>query len=291
MTNDVFLVGGWDRFRAVSDDGIHWRHTNFSEKETLMCSGIADGGGRCAMLYKRGYFGKCILDVSPDGKDWQEFEVDAKQVGHSLVYFGGQFLVCTGKTINSGHRPEVVLTEDGSQWSQPIRVGGRSIMTHYAQGNDRLVGVGPSGMAAMTTDARQWKVADLKISDSMISLTFGNGRFVGGGLHGQAWISHDGLIWEKVNQGDEGEHLNTMIWTGENFVGIGLGATYFSDDGRSWQRVANEDAPLTAVRNDRGLYLGTQWKGRILSSDDGIAWKEQATLARHVESIACVNLT
>jgi len=42
---------------------------------------------------------------------------------------------------------------------------------------------------------------------------------------------------------------------------------------------------------DGRLYGRRQWKGLVLSSEGGIAWKERATLARHVESIARVRLT
>lgn len=223
--NEYLIVGGWDRFRAISPDGDDWQHSSYSKKQSLMCSGIAFGQGLCALLFKRGYFGTCLLDLSRDGENWESHEIESDQVGHSLVFFNGSFIVCTGKTINTGHKPKVVLSEDGKTWSQAHDVPGRSIMTHYVQGNDRLVRIGPNGMAAATTDGANWKVAPLESSQSMISLAFGNGYFLGGGLHGQAWRSEDGISWQQVNRGEEGEHLNTTIWDGDKFLGIGLGAT------------------------------------------------------------------
>lgn len=285
MEGECFIVAGWDSFRAVSDDGLEWQHASLSENQSLTSSGIAFGDGRCALLFKRGYFGTSLLEWTSDGRVWESHEIEADQVGHSVAYFTGKFIVCTGKTINAGHKPKVVLTSDGTTWSESFDVPGRSIMTHYAEADGRLVGVGPSGMAAATSDGRHWTVAELKTSESMISLAYGNGLFVGGGLHGQIWLSENGIHWSRANQGDEGEHLNTMIWDGDKFLGIGLGATYLSTDGRSWERVKNKNAPLSAVRGSDGRFIGNQWKGRLLVSTDGIDWRDERVFDRHVETL------
>ena len=285
MARELFVVGGFDKFRAVSADGLVWEHATFSEKQSTVGSSLAFGDGRCALLVKRGYYGKAYLDFTRDGETWDSHEIKTGQLGHAVAFFKGRFLVCLGDTIGSGHKPKIVTTDDGSSWSKEHAVGGRSIMTRYAEGNDRLVGVGPSGMAATTTDGETWKVADLKTAESMISLAYGKGRFVGGGLHGTIWRSEDGLAWELVNTGDEGEHVNSMIWDGERFVGVGLGATYLSDDGANWERIKNHNAPLAAVRGRNGRYVGCQWKGRLLVSDDGVRWKDQETLDRHFETV------
>ncbi len=286
MGKDYFVAGGWDRYRAISEDGSTWGSVSFSEKDSMMCSSITFGAGRCAILVKRGYWGKFFLELSSDGEVWETHEIDSPQVGHTVAYFDGKFIVCTGKTINTGHRPKALLSEDGRKWSKPYDIPGRSIMTHYAENDGRLVGIGPNGMAAVTRNGAEWKVADLDGSTSMISLAFGAGWYVGGGLHGQIFRSEDGLSWEKVNAGDEGEHLNSMIWDGHQFLAIGLGATYRSADTLEWERVPNENAPLSAVRGSDGRFAGNQWKGRYLVSSDGIRWKDQGTFERHVEVIA-----
>jgi len=290
MKGPIFVVGGLDRFRSVSSDGLNWQATEFSDKGGPTCAGAAFGNGRCALLFKKGYYGKTEIEFSEDAENWDRSEIDAKQVGHSLIFYNGQFIVCTGKTINAGHKPKVLATEDGESWTKEFSIPGRSIMTHYAEGNGRLVGIGPSGMAASTKNGTDWKGADLSTAESMISLAFGNGFFVGGGLHGQVWRSPDGLKWEKTNSGKEGEHLNATIWDGKRFLGIGLGATYLSPDGRSWDRVENDLAPLSAVRGPGGVLAGNQWKGRLLTSSDGIDWTDQKTFQRHIEVVAAGTL-
>jgi len=282
---DLFVVGGWDRFRAVSRDGREWGEASFSEKDSQFCTGIAFGDGRCGMLYKRGYFGASTLEISGDGENWEEFALKTDQPGHSLAYLDGKFIICTGKTIGSGHQPKAYLTEDGKKWSKAHEVGGPSIMTHYATGNGVLAGVGPAGMAAVTRDGAKWKVAELSRADTMISLAFGKGGFVGGGLHGGIMRSDDGLKWERVHSGEEGRHVNTMLAVEGGYLGIGLGATYRSADGVAWEAIPNENAPLSAVRGARGLLLGSQWKGRLLASRDGVRWSDEHEFERHVEAL------
>jgi len=286
MKGPIFIAGGLDRFRSVSADGLNWQATEFSDDGGPTCAGAAFGDGRCALLFKSGYYGKTEIEFSEDGESWTRNEVKSDQVGHSVVYYDHKFIVCTGKTINSGHKPKVVTSKDGKSWTKESSVPGRSIMTHYATGNGRLVGVGPSGMAASTQDGTDWKGADLTTAESMISLAFGDGFFVGGGLHGQVWRSEDGLKWEKTNSGKEGEHLNATIWDGKQFLGIGLGATYLSPDGRRWERVETDLAPLSAVLGPGGRLIGNQWKGRLLTSTDGIDWTDHQTFERHIEVVA-----
>ncbi len=96
--------------------------------------------------------------------------------------------------------------------------------------------------------------------------------------------SDDGLVWSEPQRGEEGEHLNTIIWTGAQFAAIGFGATYFSPDGVAWQKQANQNAPLTVAFGE-GIYVGTQWKGRLLSSKDAIVWKDVHKTEQHVEAV------
>jgi len=286
MARNVFVIGGWDRFHAVSEDGSDWKDIEFEEDDRQFCTGIAFGAGQCGMLWKRGYHGDSYLTISSNGSTWDETKLETDEPGHSLAWYDGKFIVCTGKTINRGHKPKTYLTEDGKKWSKAHEVGGQSIMTHYVEGNERLLGIGPDGMAATTTNGADWKVAELASQDSMVSLAFGNGAFVGGGLHGKIMRSEDGLKWDQVNTGREGDHINSMIWDGTKFIGVGMESTFASTDGKSWESVPNENPPLNAVMGANGLFLGCQWKARLMGSEDGVTWNEGHVFERHIEIIA-----
>jgi len=66
---------------------------------------------------------------------------------------------------------------------------------------------------------------------------------------------------------------------------VGLGATYLSPDGRTWKREPNREAPL-AVAFGGGVFVGTNWKGRILRSSDGIEWSQAHKAEYHLEAVA-----
>ena len=100
--------------------------------------------------------------------------------------------------------------------------------------------------------------------------------------------SEDGLKWSDRMPGEEGEHLNSVVWTGERFVAVGLGGTYSSPDGLHWDRRDNRNAPLTVAYggvDGKGLFVGTQWKGRILTSPDGVEWKQVYQAEQHFEAV------
>jgi len=116
-------------------------------------------------------------------------------------------------------------------------------------------------------------------------VAFGAGRFVGVGLHGLRMSTVDGLEWTPRQDGEEGEHLNSVVWAKDRFVAVGTGATYVSPDGLAWTRRENKDAPHV-VAYGGGLFVGLQWRGRILVSPDAVAWEEVHKADQHLEAIA-----
>ena len=76
-----------------------------------------------------------------------------------------------------------------------------------------------------------------------------------------------------------------MIWTGDRFVAVGQGATYFSPDGLEWTRKENQDPPLIATYG-AGVFVGTNWKGRILHSKDAIDWRQVHKAEYHLEALS-----
>jgi hypothetical protein len=182
--------------------------------------------------------------------------------------------------------PFIVQSADGLKWSDYTPIPGKHILRRVAWGNGMFVGVGDRGRRARSKDGKDWTDAPAtKAIDTLVDVAFGAGRFVGVGLHGLRSVTEDGLAWPHRYPGEEGEHINSVIWTGDRFVAVGQGATYFSPDGLDWTRRENKDAPLIAAFG-AGVFVGTNWKGRILLSTDAIEWKQVYKCEQHLEALS-----
>ncbi len=282
----LFVAVGQDGLRIVSDDGVAWRDAQ-TGKEGQTYRALAFGNGRFVAVGS--YGGENIFASTSDGVTWETGKKEAKYVNYlrGLGFDGQQFLGIGGDPGSVGSsKPFVATSPDGKSWSDYVTVPGKNIIRRISFGKGLIVGVGDRGRRAASGDAgKTWQDApDTKPIDTLADVAFGNGKFVGVGLHGLRMSSDDGLAWSTPQRGEEGEHLNTIIWTGQQFAAIGFGATYFSPDGVQWTRQLNQNAPLTAAFG-RGTYVGTQWKGRILTSKDAIFWKEIHRAEQHVEAL------
>lgn len=158
-----------------------------------------------------------------------------------------------------------------------------------------FVAVGHNGLRLSSRDGIKWTHAQTgREGEIYRAVAFGNGRFAAVGSYGGANIfasTTDGVTWEtSTKDGEEGEHINSIVWTGDRFVGVGQGATYFSPDGLKWERKPNSNALLFAVFGD-GVFVGSNWRGRILRSTDAIGWKDVFQAEHHVEAIAFGRVT
>ena len=237
------------------------------------------------------YGGDNIVASTSDGAAWETGKKEAKYSkylrGLGFDPAQKQFIGIGGDPGTVGDaKPFVVTSPDGKTWSDYVQVPGKTIIRRLAFGKNLIVGVGDRGRRAASGDGgKTWQdAADAKPIDTLADVTFGAGKFVGVGLNGLRMSSDDGLAWSAPQRGDEGEHLNTIIWTGKEFAAIGAGATYFSADGVTWKKTPNQSAPLTACFGG-GVYVGTQWKGRILMSRDAVAWTQVHKVEQHVEAV------
>ncbi|MDB6175822.1 MAG: hypothetical protein JWL59_5133 [Chthoniobacteraceae bacterium] len=289
----LFVAVGQNGYRIASQDGVDWKNLQIG-KEGETYRAVAFGLGRFVAVGS--YGGDNIYAASSDGVAWETGKKEAKYSKYirGLGFDGRQFLGVGGDPGSVGASgPFVVTSPDGKTWSDYISVSGKAILRRLAFGKGVVVGVGDRGRRAVSNDGgTTWIDAPgTKPIDTLADITFGavdsagNGRFVGVGLHGLRMQSQDGLTWSAPERGNEGEHLNSVVWTGEKFTAIGAGATYFSLDGIEWKREPNLNAPLTACFGG-GLFVGTQWKGRLLVSTDALAWKEVHKADEHFEAIA-----
>lgn len=281
----LFVAVGQQGQLIISADGREWTHQQFG-KEGEVYRAVAFGNGRCAVIGS--YGGDNIFASSADCITWETGKKDAHYSTYlRAVGFGKDaFLALGGDPGAVGDsKPFIMTSPDGVKWTEPFHVAGKNILRRFAFGNGLYVAVGDRGRRAVSSDGREWKDApDVKAIDTLVDVTFGKGIFVGVGLNGLRMSSEDGLKWSERLVGEEGEHCNSVLFTGEQFVAIGLGATYLSPDGRTWTRKENKDAPLTAAYGD-GVYVGSNWKGRILRSTDAVEWKQVFKSEHHIEAL------
>lgn len=282
----LFVAVGHNGLRMVSAHGREWSRLA-TGKEGEVYRAVGHGNGRFVAVGSHG--GNNIYASTADGAEWDTGTKDAKYVNYlrGLGFGRGMFLGLGGDPGAVGDsRPFVATTSDGRTWTDPVFISGKNMLRRVAWGNDRFVAVGDRGRRATSPDGVQWTdTPDVKAIDTLIDVGFGHGRFVGVGLHGLRMASDDGLTWSHRQLGEEGEHINSVLWAGERFVAVGQGATYFSADGLKWDRVANTDAPLIAVYGG-GQFVGANWRGRILCSDDAVGWSEVFKADHHVEALA-----
>ena len=270
----------------ASLDGTTWSNIQVG-KEGETYRAVTYGNGFFAAVGS--YGGDNIYARTADGAVWETGKKEAKYVKYirGLGFDGRQFIGIGGDPGSVGDsKPFIVTSPDGKTWGDYVEVFGKMIIRRLAFGHDLVVGVGDRGRRAVSNDGgKTWRDApNTKAIDTLADVAFGAGRFVGVGLNGLRMSSEDGLTWTAPERGEEGEHLNSIIWTGEKFAAIGAGATYFSPDGLAWSRVPNRNSPLTAIFGG-GVYVGTQWKGRILTSPDAVAWVQVHKADQHLEAV------
>ncbi|HTN74011.1 MAG TPA: hypothetical protein VL096_02145 [Pirellulaceae bacterium] len=282
----MFIAVGHNGLRLTSADGTSWSVAQLG-KEGELFRAVAYGANRFVAVGS--YGGDNITAFSTNGTTWQQGKIEAKYSKYirGLGYGHEQFLGLGGDPGSVGDsKPFVVTSGDGDKWSDFQPVPGKHILRRIAWGNERFVAVGDRGRRATSRDGITWEdAAETKALDTLVDIAFGNGLFVGVGLHGLRMSSDDGLRWSPAARGNEGEHLNAILWTGERFVAIGAGQTYHSADGRNWEHAANKLAPTTAAYG-HGRYVGALWKGKIVTSTDGLVWTEAYKSEHHIEALA-----
>lgn len=282
----IFVAAGHNGERIMSVDSIQWSALE-KGRESDVYRAVAFGNGRCITVGSSG--GENIFATTTDGVRWESGKKDAKYVQYirGLGFDGKKFIGIGGDPGSVGSsKPFICTTTDGTLWSDPVEIGGKMILRRLAFGNGVIVGVGDRGRRSVSKDGgTTWTDApDTKPIDTLVDVAYGAGKFVGVGLHSLRMTSTDGLSWSAPVRGAEGEHLNNILWTGDRFVAIGQTVAFFSPDGEKWERKETVNGPLTSTYGN-GVFAGSQWRGRLLSSKDAITWTEVYKGDEHFEAI------
>ena len=281
----MFLAVGHNGLRIFSKDGATWSKPELGkEGQTYRAACFGNGHFVCV-----GTFGGANIYAStPDAAKWELGTRDGKYKDYfrGLTFGNGNFMALGGDPGSVGQaKPFVAISKDGVTWDENAPIDGKYMLRRAVFGANTWVGVGDRGRVSSSKDGKEWTDApDTKPLDTMVDVGFGNGVFVGVGLNGLRRTSTDGAKWSEPVRGQEGEHLNSIVFTGKEFVAIGAGATYFSSNGKDWKRTPNQNAPTFATYGG-GTFVGTSWRGRLLTSRDGVAWKDVFKCEQPVEAV------
>jgi hypothetical protein len=293
----LFVAVGVKGQRLTSPDGTTWT-AGTAGLEGEVFRAVAFGNGRIVAAGTYGGGQNCFAVSKDRGATWQTVNKAGRETKsvHGMAFGGGKFIAVGGRPEVVGQcSPFSIVSEDGLEWGDYFEMNERlPILRRIAYGKAPdgkflYVGIGDRGRRATSSDGKAWTENEkARPLDTLMDIAYGEPRgrgcFVGCGLHGLRTTSRDGANWSKPLVGEEGEHLNSIVWTGEAFVAVGTGATYVSPDGENWDRKPNSDAPLRVAYGNK-TFVGANWRGRLLRSDDGLAWTQTHRCEENIEAV------
>ncbi|MCB1094921.1 MAG: hypothetical protein KDN22_05010 [Verrucomicrobiae bacterium] len=160
--NGTYVAVGGNGAIYSSIDGLQWDSRD-SGGTTAPLNAVAFGDGR---FVAGGNFGAVLtslngIDWSPDGVTFPPSSI------FGLVYRDGQF-------IGFGPSGQIGFSADGKSWSS-VRIGIQTYFSGFAEGNERIVGVGNGGLI-MSSDPLPNQTLTLNISGSGMVSTDPAGR-------------------------------------------------------------------------------------------------------------------
>ena len=228
----------------------------------------------------------------------------------------------SGLFVAVGHRGLRMSLPVGITWSHAHTGKEGEIYRAVTYGNGQFVAVGSYGGAnifASTADGVTWETGtkEARYVNYLRGIGFGKDAFLGlggdpcsvGDSKPFVMTSDDGRSWSEpvpvvVTQAllpaspepqpappnakplaSSKNMLRRFAYGNDRFVAVGQGATYLSPDGLKWEQTPNANAPLIAVFGG-GVFVGSNWRRRILRSTDAIDWKNVFLADEHVEAIA-----
>ena len=267
--------------------------------QTLDSAEVDEGGhsGRSPRFVAVGY----AVHTSDDGVNWTRQDVRFDNQAGAVHGNGRVFVV--------GQGGKVVMSQDGSRWSE-IAVEGEKLrgVRAVAYNGKQFVAVGSAfdgllvGVISTSPDGINWtaRQAGFARGFGLVSVTHGEGTFVtvGAGIIGS---SSDGITWEKSDFRYPIQLFDVAYGNGRFVATGGRGSVYSSPDGVTWREgrsglsdvfflhsVTYGDGQFVAAGEemiDRGEFVPGEGYGperptlrsAIITSHDGVDWNIQHT--------------
>ncbi len=249
----------------------YWTQRPFPTSGNLY--GVTFGGSKFFAVGSGG----TILGSS-DGESWEE-----KTSGTSENLYGVSY--------NSFNDYYVAV---GSRGIAPHSIGGDTswedtcpkeyyntlhAITSGGYGN-KFIAVGEGGIILMSDIACGWEKREAEVANDLNDITTDGQKKVvivsnmGLSDYGTVLFSNNGgLGWNTVKV-DPGSNIKGVTYGKNLFVAVGEGYTLTSKDGEKWKSNASK-VDLHGVTYGGGYYVAVGTGGKIMTSKDGVTWKER----------------
>ena len=158
-----------------------------------------------------------------------------------------------------------------------------------------FVAVGDKETIVISQDGVTWAdviwSANLKGSDSLLSIAFGNQRFVAAGQSGKILTSLDGVNWHPQTALTDPIREGALMFGANAFVGVTISnKVVMSLDGSSWSVLASTGLVGTVVKGFAcafGTFVAAGADGVIRTSPGGVVWTNRSSGSlQHLGGIA-----
>ena len=193
-----------------------------------------------------------------------------------------------GKFIAVGERGHVVISDNGSDWTQAETVPGRFTLTVITEYGNRLWAAGHDTVILSSGDGGQtWtrNYYDPELQQPIMGLHFtASGRGFAIGAYGLMLVTNDGgETWEEQMVSEEGWHLNAILDLGDGRMMIAgeAGFSYRSlDGGATWEtlEMPYPGSMFGIIARANGCIVQFGLRGHIQESCDfGDSWTGPAS--------------
>jgi hypothetical protein len=224
---------------------------------------------------------------------WHWYPVPTGDALRAVAYGGGTFV-----TVGD----DIATSTNGLDWTaNPTRRTESLIDVTYGQGV--FVAVGWFREAAQlrtiltSTNGLDWSPRLVTTNASMLCVAYGAGKFVAAGWGKSFMVSTDGLNWTQHDFAAEQEQVvQSVLFANGIFVAVGnfggRATIWSSPDGTNWtQTYSVENDTCYGVAYGGGIFVATSYKGKAITSADGVSWTARAVTGYGLGQIAYGNGT
>lgn len=222
---------------------------------------------------------------SEDGITWTAGEEIGDEAGNQM------YSVCYGDDmfVAGCYDGRIYYSKDGISWTQAKVSNSTATINAIAYGNYTYVAMGDSRAAFYSDDGINW--SDGYVYESSTSMSFSDvihdgEKFIAINQNGtyttgkQLYISGNGYMWMNVNSVgsynssyDETKLAAMVIGDGTLVASDTDGTIYYSlDGGLHWVKTFECEYAITKLVHDGEIFVGTNYKGDIYRSTDGVEW-------------------
>lgn len=259
----------------TSTDGALWllsdSRSNISLEKVIFAAGIFAGHGADGTIY-----------TSSDGLTWtlRNGEQPHSSI-QDLFYSENRFVA-----VSPQHA--LLTSSDGITWN---RVASSDVPPFVSFVGGRYFGGGSHGMKFTSTDGATWVALPSLNGGFLPRVLYVNGQYIS--LNIPVFYSYDlrstvihtspdGVNWTRrleIGNSASSDGLTDLIKVPNGIVAIGNGYVMYSTDGVIWERRSSGvDGNLRQISAYRGQFVALNTTGRLMTSPDGIAWRDSGTV-------------